>query len=586
MRLVELFNNRSLLSEKRRAGGLAPKRSTVEELSKYAGQTDVFVSYVSDVGVASHGNKLRADTAFKGGVSSKKGAHNVRGTKFGINPKSQYDTPIGIYSYPVDYVIKEKGVVPFAGNEPYIQVFRAGGKILDLSTYSRADMRADVEKIQTIMDHQGLHIRIDVDRAERHALVQSTAGAFWNVTRIAAMYLTNIANGVHGNPDARDFVEIKYGEDDDEDEEYEDDFVPDDDEDDDWEDHDDEAEEDEYTSESVIVEAAKATVRAQWSKLFRALGYSGVVDPTDRGIIHENEPTQAVFFSKENLRVLEVVDNRADVQSERGYVQIYSENPGMFMRDLKAGKVAAGLAEDVMKKNLSSMPHLIPFDILPKGTQEFFEKHWIEFVYFGYIGLIRWMPMTDEKLVALLKQHPDSLEKFLHAEIVRPGVLAYLNENATKFAYYFDKVPFSTEALITIMKNDPSYIGKVIGQNHHGRAANDELVDWAMTHDIQAFTREVMAFGSRSPQNISPKLLYKYFVMSYKSEADTGMNWSRFLTTLMNHNIKAFDMAFKSLPMRDAATYAEYFEQHMSYKHMIELRPGIPAYIEKHGIRR
>jgi hypothetical protein len=47
--------------------------------------------------------------------------------KLGINPKSTYDTPIGIYSYPIKYVIDEEGQVPFAGSSPNVQVFEYTG---------------------------------------------------------------------------------------------------------------------------------------------------------------------------------------------------------------------------------------------------------------------------------------------------------------------------------------------------------------------------------------------------------------------------------------------------------------------------
>lgn len=45
--------------------------------------------------------------------------------KFGINVKSLYNTPTGIYAYPIDYIIS-KGAknVPFAGKSPYIQIFK------------------------------------------------------------------------------------------------------------------------------------------------------------------------------------------------------------------------------------------------------------------------------------------------------------------------------------------------------------------------------------------------------------------------------------------------------------------------------
>ena len=55
--------------------------------------------------------------------------------KVGINPKSQYDTPLGIYFYPLDYVVENEMNVEFAGNQPYINLceFIRPDKILHMN---------------------------------------------------------------------------------------------------------------------------------------------------------------------------------------------------------------------------------------------------------------------------------------------------------------------------------------------------------------------------------------------------------------------------------------------------------------------
>lgn len=45
--------------------------------------------------------------------------------KFGTNPMSQYTTPLGLYSYPLEFVIKQKMNVPYANKSPHMWVFRA-----------------------------------------------------------------------------------------------------------------------------------------------------------------------------------------------------------------------------------------------------------------------------------------------------------------------------------------------------------------------------------------------------------------------------------------------------------------------------
>ena len=56
--------------------------------------------------------------------------------KVGINPKSDHDTPIGIYFYPIKYVIDKKMEVPFMGDQPYINVceFTRPDKILRIKS--------------------------------------------------------------------------------------------------------------------------------------------------------------------------------------------------------------------------------------------------------------------------------------------------------------------------------------------------------------------------------------------------------------------------------------------------------------------
>lgn len=48
----------------------------------------------------------------------------------------------------------------------------------------------------------------------------------------------------------------------------------------------------------------------KWNKFFRILGIDGVIDNECEGIIHKNEPCQAVFFDKTKLEVIEAIPNR------------------------------------------------------------------------------------------------------------------------------------------------------------------------------------------------------------------------------------------------------------------------------------
>jgi hypothetical protein len=79
--------------------------------------------------------------------------------KIGINPLSKWNTPNGIYTYPLKEIIKynfygykiKDGVieVPFAGKNPYIYVIEAKGRgIKDISKYTEADLLSDIIKLK------------------------------------------------------------------------------------------------------------------------------------------------------------------------------------------------------------------------------------------------------------------------------------------------------------------------------------------------------------------------------------------------------------------------------------------------------
>ncbi len=66
--------------------------------------------------------------------------------KLGINPQSDWHgTPLGIYFYPADYYVEQRGSVPSFGFNRYIQVFRYNtDRILDLNTYTAEQFAKDV----------------------------------------------------------------------------------------------------------------------------------------------------------------------------------------------------------------------------------------------------------------------------------------------------------------------------------------------------------------------------------------------------------------------------------------------------------
>lgn len=95
--------------------------------------------------------------------------------KLGINPKSKYNTPNGIYAYPVKYQDPD---VKFTGgsNTGFVYFFKLkpGTKLLNLAGYTRKDFESDLKKLETA----GYKVDLDFSDAKK----ESYAGNFWFVT--------------------------------------------------------------------------------------------------------------------------------------------------------------------------------------------------------------------------------------------------------------------------------------------------------------------------------------------------------------------------------------------------------------------
>jgi hypothetical protein len=142
--------------------------------------------------------------------------------KIGINPVSRWNTPIGIYSYPLRYALKkmelsnDSGAVPFMGDQPYIWLFapKHPDRGLELETYTDEQLAADLEKVKNFLLKQGMtEITIDslIEEGKRTARPVSgatpAAVAFWNTTRLMGIKFGEIKQGVD-TLEAGDFVKI------------------------------------------------------------------------------------------------------------------------------------------------------------------------------------------------------------------------------------------------------------------------------------------------------------------------------------------------------------------------------------------
>lgn len=204
--------------------------------------------------------------------------------KLGINPRSKYNTPLGIYSYPADYVVASThgrysmATLPFAGKQPYANIFQGRGNIVHLNTMTLQDEYLYNNKLRAYAKRLP-----DVDFTKHYA----PPGKDW----------TDIVNRTINA--AVDFAKermLSGGRL--------------------W-----------YTTwklSGYIETYLKRPASLAWNELFRqVLGIDGCVD-TGKGIIHPSEPVQAVFFSLGATKLVSTVQNKYSPEQmsageERGY---------------------------------------------------------------------------------------------------------------------------------------------------------------------------------------------------------------------------------------------------------------------------
>ena len=211
--------------------------------------------------------------------------------KLGINPQSTYETPLGIYTYPLYEIlegVKKKistvpqmlkhrigSFVPFAGATPWVWVIeadRSKGKFIedigDKFMYKTSDLEKDLEQLKNLYLFFEFNVDYDSYESEKERIFadkmwqnkvnswkeasrnSSPGGYFWNVTR-------NLAKLI-----------------------------------------------------------GKQHIPVKWNKIFRDLGYIGIADKSGNGIIHPSEKVQAVFFSTKSFKIIEKVENTDRTISE------------------------------------------------------------------------------------------------------------------------------------------------------------------------------------------------------------------------------------------------------------------------------
>lgn len=217
--------------------------------------------------------------------------------KVGINPKSKYKTPIGIYTYPLTEDIVSDiaaGQLPFAQDMPYASIVKPkdGASILMHETDLGIDAMDYIEKLFSkeavdagvIKNFNFRDINSELDRLEfsedtpsSHMLDGITLRSEWPILGSGAKASRHFV--LSRMPFVKSLIRL--------------------------------AKKRTNSQMSILWHATRAAADedpVSWNSLMRWLGFDVVYD-NNRGIIHRNEPKQAVFLHKAGLEVVETVKN-------------------------------------------------------------------------------------------------------------------------------------------------------------------------------------------------------------------------------------------------------------------------------------
>lgn len=205
--------------------------------------------------------------------------------KLGVNPQTEYDTPAGVYFYPLKIAwehyrmdtkenVPLKNIFPFAAENPYIHIIRVdSSKCLTVSKYTEEDYKKDFDTLHKYFipndeaanavsyKYGSFHPRMSMNPAAR--LIHSVLYFYYSAQREGAL---------------------------------------------------------------VVLKGQVFKKKSTFSTfcLKKILGYTGVIDDANEGAIHQNEPIQAVLFDPHIIRRIRTVPNTLPVK--------YTQEDGVVVR--------------------------------------------------------------------------------------------------------------------------------------------------------------------------------------------------------------------------------------------------------------
>lgn len=354
--------------------------------------------------------------------------------KIGINPLYGYNTPMGIYFFPLAEIWEEyniskeksfnKTLPPIIRGRPYIQLVEYNGKgrfIRKLSDYTDSDLKNDIEKIKQLIPNDRLVVKNveDYDTFIKDAINGSTPSQ-WEFYPSPARKFFNICRTITYSPSKTLTKKLIHSK---EDEAYYQKF------------------------EHVTPNQSSRN----WNWLLREIGYAGMCD--NAGTIHENEYIQAFFVSTQYFDHLHTFTN-VDEFDINELEKLINSSDTFGIVKFMAGKVKPQLVKKFpqildIKLNLVRdmvVPFLRAFDIKLDNMNNFDEmlEHHLYDVK-PFFQKMKWDALTynneiaDKFLKALYDNNEDLHNRFPTMNYKMDGKITVINilKDNPKWSPYF-----------------------------------------------------------------------------------------------------------------------------------------------------
>lgn len=389
--------------------------------------------------------------------------------KLGVNPSSDFNTPIGIYAYPVSYVLSPSNNsdpfdVPFAGSRKYAHVFRVRDldKCLVISKDSVDDFKGGVMGfVERFFDPERLRDSLRSIIIPNNDLASDRwlnfAYDYMRGTDMRKLYGYVISNDINVPPGLPEFpgegsiagfvsdsdlgrikfaaicnINRRMSSDDIYHANYSDVSIL-------W-----------FFTMAAADVISRKVVRSSgaplgrstsvvWSKILRDLGVSGVID-NGFGIIHTNEPTQAVFFDIRNLVHLDVIKNTYlnDVLAATYNFELSGIASSTRRGDFRAINVFTSdenIFVDWVRGTLSDISSYVPSEVVDGRIDE----NSLDRPFWGYLNnaiknLRAIINMDTKRLVVCKSNGGDRYDE------IRPLVFNSVNGGIKLIRGYFDNM--------------------------------------------------------------------------------------------------------------------------------------------------